>query len=282
MEWNILLSRIVAMGLVLAGIGASSPPESHLAEIKSRGNLVMLSFPHQESAFVRTNVVSGPMRRIGTANGFQGIDVDLMKAFAESLGVRLDIRPVSEPSYGALIPDLLAGKGDLIASSFTITAERKQKVDFSDPYYSVYPVILTRVGSPIAAVADLAGKRAAAIPGSSQEEHLRELGVASEKILAVDFRLETYTAVMDGEADFTLADSSSAMRFLHGYPKLRIAFRLPGEDEYGFAVPRGSDLREALNRFLAEMKTTGALERIIRRHMSPDDARADHPPAQDP
>jgi len=272
MGWNILFSRIVVIGLVLAGIGASSPQASHVAEIKSRDKLVMLSFPHQESVFVRTNVAAGPMPRVGTWNGFEGIDVELMHAFAESLGVRLEIRPVSEPSYGALIPELLAGKGDLIASSFTITEERKQAVDFSDPYFSVYPVILVRVGSPIASVADLAGKTAAAIPGSSQEEHLRGLGIAPDKLLSVDFRLETYTAVMDGEADFTLADSSSAMRFLHEYPKLKIAFRLAGEDAYGFAVPRDSDLREPLNRFLAEMKKNGELERIIRRHMRPDDA----------
>ncbi len=266
---NKRIRRLAAATLLIAGIAGSPLPAGEIAEIRERGKLVMLSFPHQESVFVRTNLALGPTPRTGTADHFQGIDVDLMKRFAESLGVALEIRLVSQPSYGALIPDLLHGRGNVIASSFSITAVRREKVDFTEPYLSVYLEFVARLDSRISTVEDLTGGTAAILKGSSHEEHLRQMGIPPQQILAVEFNHENYTAVLEGDADYTLADSISVMRFLSGQPQLKVAFRLPGRDDYGFAVRRDSDLRQHLNRFLAKLRGGGELERIIRRHMMP-------------
>jgi polar amino acid transport system substrate-binding protein len=228
----------------------------------------MLSFPHQESVFVRTNLEMGPTPDLGAADHFVGIDVDVMSGFAERLGVDLQVRRVSRPEYGALIPDLLQGKADLIASSFTITDERRAEVEFSDPYFWVYPVIVTRRDRDIEGVEDLDGLTAAAIPGSSHEEHLLAIGIPPERIVHASFTQECFSQVAEGAVDMTLHDSNSALRYLRHSPELKIAFRLPGEDGYGYAVRPGSTaLLAELNAYLAELEDSGRLAEIVRRHI---------------
>lgn len=245
---------------------AAANAADHMGAIRARGELVMITFPHQLSSFVRTNLELGPTPKLGTPDHFIGIDVDVMVRFAEFLGVRLMVRRVSEPSYAALIPDLLAGQGDILASSLSITEERLKLVDFSDPYYHNYPVVVVPEDSPIESIADLDDKMASTIPGSSHEEFLAELGVSREWLVPVSFRSECYYALTEGQADYTLVDMSSARHVLPRMKGLKVAFRLPEDDYYGFALPPGSNLLEPLNRFLGEMKSSGQMEEIILHH----------------
>lgn len=247
---------------------------SHLARIKEQGTLTMLSVPHQESTFVKTHLETGPMRRVGTAEHFEGVDVDVMSAFAKHLGVELAIRPaIGEgglPAYAALIPALLHGGGDVIASSFSITDERREKIDFSDPYFSVYPAVVVRIDRGIETIADLAGKKASTVPGTSQERILKAAGFSPEELVYVEFQFENYTAVLDGEVDFTVQDSSSAERFVLQYPELQIVGPLMDvRESYGYGVPPGSDLLGELNAFLGQLQESGTLEGFLaERHLS--------------
>ena len=228
-----------------------------VAAVKARGKLVMLCFPHQENPFIRVDVGAG-------LDHYQGIDYEIMDGFAKQLGVALEVRPV-KPSFAALVPALLAGDGDLIASSFSVTPERRQKVDFSRPYYSVHTVVLVRKGSGIKSPADLAGKTGATVAGSSLEERIKQLHPG--RIHHVDFTRWNYDALSEKEADFTVLDESSTWRLLPLYPDLEVAFPLPGVDEYAYAVAPGSGLREALDRYLDELRRSGRLAEIVHRHV---------------
>lgn len=259
-----------SLTLVLGSVAPSfaGPPAEaeawpgHLEEIRTRGKLVMLCFPHQENTFVHPKLEA--LRELGVAlkdlrdpEYFEGSDVDLMRAFAASLGVRLEIRPVTT-SYADLIPALLRGDGDVIASSITITEEREKVVDFSIPYARSWVAVVAPKESPIASVADLAGRTGAVMKGSSQLEYLRALGPKDVKTLLTDFSLENYISVSDGDADFTLVDSTAEIGAAPKptFPELRIAFRLR-EFSYGVVVPPGSDLLAPLNAFLAERSSGG-------------------------
>lgn len=71
-------SFVLGAGLVLgvlAGAAVAGPSEtdsSSLEAVRSRGKLIMLCFPHQESSFVRVNTERGPMKHAGTAEDFEG------------------------------------------------------------------------------------------------------------------------------------------------------------------------------------------------------------------
>lgn len=235
--------------------------------IQARGKLVMICYPHQLGAFVSADLAKGLMPRAGSADHFTGIDVDIMRGFAEFLGVELEIRRASAPRFSALIPDLLSGEGDLIASAMSVTEERRKKVDFSQPYYTIYPVIVVRRDSSISSIEDLQGRIASAMPGSSHEARLLRLGIPRERIHSESFLVGNYAAVTDGIADFTLGDSGTADRLIPEENSLKIAFRLPEEENYAIAVRPGSDLLKAVNQYLDQLRLSGELERIIQHHL---------------
>lgn len=265
------LVGVVAMGCLLLGtprpLAAASPAAaspaaaapaaaggSAVAAVKARGKLVMLCFPHQESPFIRVDVELG-------IDQYEGVDYEVMTGFARTLGVALEVHPV-KPSFASLVPALLAGEGDVIASSFSITPERRQKVDFSRPYYTVHTVVLARKDSHYKSPADLAGKTATTVPGSSLEERIKELHPGS--IHHVEFTRWNYDALSEHAADFTVLDDTSTLRLLPLYRDLELAFTLPGVDDYAYAVAPKSDLREALDRYLDDVRRTGRLDKILR------------------
>ena len=250
-----------------AGAGDPMAPASDLAEVRRSGQLTMLCWPHQESSFVRRMVAelgeSGLKR-------FTGIDVEILKGFADSLGVALEVRPMEE-SFAQLIPSLLAGDGQVVGSSLTITERRSKKVEFSVPYHSVAKVVITRRGSRLTSVADFAGLTAATVAGSSHEEQLLALGLEDLEIAHTAFTFENYTEVADGRADFTVVDSGWDVRVLDENPDLaetlETAFVFPRQDEYGFAVTPGSDLLAPLDAYLEKLRQSGELDRIKARFL---------------
>jgi len=253
-----LWRKFSPFGLVsLLLLTAASAGASSLAEVKARGKLVMLAFPHQESAFIRVKVEVDLQH-------YDGIDYEILEGFAQSLGVALEVHPV-KPAFAELIPALLRGDGDVIGSSFSITPERQAKVDFSSPYFAGRTVVVVPRDSPIHAEADLAGKTGATVRGSSLEERMKKLpGV---RFHYVEFTRWNYDALKEKAADFTVVDESSAWRVLPAYPDLKEAFMLPGEDLYAFAVAPKSDLRPALNAYLATLQASGKLDQIVKRYL---------------
>jgi polar amino acid transport system substrate-binding protein len=226
----------------------------------------MLCFPHQDNTFISVNLAAGPMPKVGGQKDFKGVDVDIMAGFARSLGVSLEIRPIGIPSYGELIPALLRGDGDVVASSFSMTVDRQKVVDFSDIYYNAYRVVVVRQDSTIASPADLSGKVGALLPGSSQIEDLKQLGVKVDNLHPADFPRDGYLSVREKEADYTVLDTPGATKLLREFPTLKAAFKLGGAQPFGFAFQRGSDLRAAVNRYLEKISGSGELTAIFVRH----------------
>jgi polar amino acid transport system substrate-binding protein len=278
LERHRILSRAFRglAGLALVGVAgailltAGPAKAGDLSDVKARGKLVMLTFPVQGGFFDVVNV--DMMREQGLAfkdlhkpEQFSGIDVDVVNGFAKSLGVELEIQVTSE-GFGSLIPELVRKESDLVASELTITPARQEVVDFSTPYATSWVAVIAKKGTPIAGPGDFKGKRAAVIRGSSHWEFLK--AVAPEvPVEPTGFDLESLDALGSGRVDFTLIDSTvppgEAVDVLH--PDLVVAFRLK-EINDGVAVRKGSDLLPALNAYLARIRKSGELKKILDRH----------------
>jgi polar amino acid transport system substrate-binding protein len=252
---------------------AAAARAGDLADVKARGKLIMLCYPSQNSTFVAADLDAMREKNLKLADlrnpeYFKGLDVDLVRGFAKSLGVELEIHPVTT-GYDALFPALVERQGDLVASSLTVTPKRQEVADFSAPYLTAWVAVAVPFDSKVAALADLAGKRAALMHGSSQLEFLQTLA-PDVKVTLTDFSLENYVAVKEGEADFTLLDSRSPVgeRVSAAYPDLKVAFHLR-EFGYAMAVRKGSDLLESLNAYLAGLKQSGELDRLVDRNDPP-------------
>ena len=70
-----------------------------------------------------------------------GFEVDLLKAMAKSMGVKLEL---VSTSYDGIIPALLTDKFDMIGSGMTLTQERNLRLNFSEPFIVVGQTLLVR------------------------------------------------------------------------------------------------------------------------------------------
>lgn len=238
---------------VLLLVSATGIRAGTVEEVKARKKLIVLSYPHPYSAFVKEM----------SPGQYDGVDVKIMKTFANRLGVALEIQPVE--NLNELIPGLLAGKGDVLASGFSITKEREKVVSFSDPYFAVKVMVVTRKDSSIATIEDLKGKKGSVVKGSSKETRLKSIPGA------IAYHVENstmhYDAVASRKVDFALIDSPSWLANVDRLPDLKAALELPETEYYGYAVAPGSDLLPAINAHLKEMSESGMLYTLIRRQL---------------
>ncbi len=263
---------IVALGASTAcGSPEAEDPPAPYASIPelTDGVLDVIVFPMVDEPFVAPNLEAGVLPMRGGVDRFMGIDVDVMAAFAEHLGVEVSFLRLASPGFGDLIPALIDGQGDMIASALTITEERDQIIDFSNPYFTVSTVIVTRKDSDIAQISDLNGKIGVGARGGLPVALLASHDVDVELIEA-EFQTGAYADVSDGKADFAIMESASARSGLAARPGLKIAFAFPERDVYGFAAREGSGLIAMVNEFLESFGADQGVERIITHHLGPE------------
>src|SRR5205823_9478820 len=138
------------------------------------------------------------------------------RTFAVSLGVPLEVREIAR--FDDLVPALLRGEGDVIGGGFSITPERRQRVDYSVPYFPVAIMVIARKDSGIRSVQGITGKRGAAVLGTTHDALMREMGITPA------FFLErsglAYEALQGNRADFAFVDSTSGVVSLEKFPEL--------------------------------------------------------------
>jgi ABC-type amino acid transport substrate-binding protein len=253
--------------LVVASLALISTPllAGDLADVKARGKLVVVIFPNQDIPFVRVKLDALQDRKVSLPemrdpDDFDGIDIDVMKGFAGSLGVGLEVHTLTV-GFGELVPSLLRREGDVVANSLTITEARRARVDFTQPYFEGAGAIVVRPGSAIASAADLAGKKCSAGRGTSQYDALTRL--SGVQVSQVDFPFQAYVDVDEGTADCAIAETGIPVggTLRSPYPPLKVAFVL-SHYQYGVAVRKGSDLLAPLNAYLDSLKRSGELQRI--------------------
>jgi polar amino acid transport system substrate-binding protein len=82
---------------------------------------------------IRVGMTDGGMPFVGVQDGeLVGFEIELVRRFAASVGRKVEF---SNMDFAALIPALVSGKVDLIVASIFVTEERKQQIDFTDPYH---------------------------------------------------------------------------------------------------------------------------------------------------
>ena len=93
-----------------------------------------------------TDPTFAPFEFKGPDGQIQGFDIDIARAVAKDLGVKLEIRAVG---FGALMPQsVTSGRVDVAMSGITITAERARVVGFSGAYYRSAQVFIVKGGNP--------------------------------------------------------------------------------------------------------------------------------------
>ncbi len=187
-----------------------------------------------------------------------GFEYELMKKFAAMHGLRLEI--VIPDSHAKLLSYLNEGKGDVVASAMTITAERQAHAAFTRPYNEVNELVVVRADEDsIANLADLAGRTVHVRSSSSFFLTLTALQDSIEgiEIARIPNNVETediLTGVEEGLYDIAMCDSN-LLDVERAYGRqLKAAFSIK-PTALGWAVRKGnSDLLAALNQYIKKEK----------------------------
>ena len=244
-----------------------------------KGPMPDLQFSGHEEELVVGNAVYG-LPSVAVQDGeLVGFDVEIAVQFAKYLGKR----PVWATSdWGALIPSLVSGKIDVVISSMTITEERAERIDFSDPYYSTgnYFFVANEQGNsqadPVAGSAselpfqglsfdELKQSPIGVVVGTAHdtfaqnhypEAKLLQFNVIADQLLAVEQR-----RVASGLAD----EDTLNVIIAEGRPLKMVGDSLfSGDFGAGFRK-ESAELRNQFNAFLADLKASGDYEAVVDR-----------------
>jgi polar amino acid transport system substrate-binding protein len=210
-----------------------------------------------------------------------GFDVDLSDALAERLGI--DAEQVNA-GFDTILPGLAAGKYDMGESAFSVTPEREKTVDFVT-YLNAGSGIAVAKGNPLGLEMDpaqLCGRPVAAQKGSTQgiaqlpaiSEECTKAGKKPVAISLFPSQNDANLALTSGRVDAVMADSFAlayAGQLADG------AFELaPGEDyepaPMGIALPKGSELKPALEAALSSLIEDGTYAELINKWGFPESA----------
>lgn len=212
---------------------------------------------------VGTSADYAPFEYVDAAKGEEiiGFDIDLIKLIGEKIGVDMQVQDMD---FNSLVPALQAGKIDVVISGMTPNPEREKVVDFSNKYNETEQVILVKKDSGIKKEADLAGKKIGVQTASIQEN----LGNAIAK--KVDVKVEGRTRIpeivqdmMSKRLDAGILEGGVAKGYLKTNDQLE-AFPVEEqpEDFKAIAVPKGSDLKDKINKALKELAEEGKIQEL--------------------
>lgn len=198
-----------------------------------------------------------------------GFEYDLAKAFAEDLGVDLE---VIVPEWNTMFDVLNSGQGDFIAAGITITESRKRIALFSDPYMPVQQKFIHhKLKFGIKNLEQLAGRIIYVRKGTSYQERLEELkasGIDLEIQPLADVATEEFIRmVSEKKIKYTIADSNIALLNRRYYPDIIIGLPIQEEEFLGWAVKKtNKGLRDRINAFLEMAEETGILAKLYEKY----------------
>lgn len=200
-----------------------------------------------------------------------GLDVELGTALAEKLGVEVEFQ---EAAWDSLLIGIDSGRFDTVINSVSITDERAEKYDFSDPYYyEARRVVVRADDDSIQAPEDLNGKKIATNATNAFLPWYEEQGA---EIVGVDTSAEAIDLVLSGRADFLGTSVPVLNAYLDEHPgakdKLKEAFVIPNsEDVIAIPVRKGeTEFLDAINAALAELRADGTLKAISEKYLGGD------------
>jgi polar amino acid transport system substrate-binding protein len=205
-----------------------------------------------------------PMEMVDAQKNIIGFGPEIVAAIGKAAGFNPILK---NTAWDGIFAGLAAGKYDAIASSVSITEERKQSMDFTEPYFEVKQGVVVAKGAKIASVADLAGKTIASQIGTTGYFVCKKIeGATAKSYDEIGLAMED---LYNGRLDAVIADDAVASNYALQHEqysqKLTLAFLIESDTpEYlGFAVNKGNaEIVELINKGLAAIKANGEYDAI--------------------
>jgi ABC-type amino acid transport substrate-binding protein len=196
-----------------------------------------------------------------------GLDIDLINEIAERLELETEI---IDTGFDTIFTQLAGGRYDVVIAASTITPEREEQVNFSDPYYNAQQslTVNTAERDDIKSVDDLKEGDVIAVQGGTTGKAWAEDNLADGiEIRSFPEGPDGYTALESGDVDGVINDEPTALAEVAARENLELVEQIPTGEAYGIAVdPENEDLLDAVNQALAEIIEDGTYEEIYGRY----------------
>ncbi|MFL0194718.1 amino acid ABC transporter substrate-binding protein [Clostridium sp. WILCCON 0269] len=256
-KFGILTMVIFLLGILLTGCGQTQQSgDKSWDDIKAKGKFVVGlddSFP--------------PMGFRDEKGQIVGFDIDMAKAAAEKLGVKVEFKPVE---WDGIILSLNNKDIDVIWNGLTITADRKKQIAFSKVYLQNKQIIVVQNNSAIKSKKDLSGKRVGIQLGSSSETALNADTTTSKSLKEVRKYSNNTEALLDlnqGRIDAVVVDEVVGRYYIEKKPGLyKILDDNFGKEDYGVGIRKtDTSFREKLDEALDTIKSDGTADKISKK-----------------
>lgn len=243
----------IAVSMVLAACGTDSKESSSGDGSGAKEKLV-----------AGTEATFAPFESLDDNGKIVGIDVDTLNAIGKETGNQFEIKNIGwEPVF----QQVTNGEIDLGASGITITKERKETYDFTEPYFEATQLIVVKEGSKIKSLDDLKDKKIAVQINTTGHIAAKKLqGKSSSNIKAYENQPLAFQEVINGSVDAAIGDNAVVNEYLKNNPdsKLKTIEDSAFEKEYyGFMVKKGNkEVLDVLNKGLKKIKENGKLAEI--------------------
>jgi ABC-type amino acid transport substrate-binding protein len=192
-----------------------------------------------------------------------GFDIDLMREIGKRAGFTPEFKNVT---FDGIIPGLGNNLYDASISAMTITEEREQKVDFSDPYFNADQSLMVQSDSPIKSLEDIGDGTVGVQLGTTGElkaKEFKQQGKITGEIRTFDLFTDASAALENGQIDAVINDvPTSAYTADQSGGALELVQTFPTGEQYGIAFPTDSELVQPVNEALQEIKDDGTYAKI--------------------
>lgn len=253
-------SSAASAGATAESTSAASAEGGELEKVKAAGKLV-----------IGVEGTYPPFTYHDDSGELTGLDIELGKALAEKLGVEAEFQ---EAAWDSLLIGIDSGRFDTVINSVSITDERAEKYDFSDPYYyEARRVVVRADDDSIQTPGNLKGKK---IATNATNAFIPWYEAQGAEIVGIDTSSEAIDLVLSGRADFLGTSVPVLNAYLDEHPdakdKLKEAFVIPNsEDVIAIPVRKGeTEYLDAINAALAELREEGKLKEISEKYLGGD------------
>ena len=250
--------RLLFYTLVAGLVGTCSSAPSLLDQVVEVGELRVVTRHSPTTYFVGPDGPAGP-------------EFDLVRGFAEQLGVTLVVSTVDNVSE--ILPQLISGESHMAAAGLSITESRREYLSFGHPYDAVDMHLIYKLGTgKPRSIEEAIGRSIEVVAGSSHSDMLASLSqVYPELEWSENADVEVadlMEKVAHGELDFTVADSTEFNIQRHFYPDLRVALDLEIADPIAWAYRKGDGdrLLARADDYLIKAERSGLLAQVRDRY----------------
>src|SRR5680860_1742313 len=258
---KVITGRAIAVSAVLLLTVAGCATDTDKTEVEGGAEVI-----EEGKLIVCTHLPYEPFQ-YNEGGEVVGFDVDLMDLVAEELDLEQEIfnTPFEKIETGV---SMSQGDCDIAAAGMTITEERAEVMDFSDPYFDATQALLAQEGSGYDSLESLSGETLGVQIGTTGQEYAEDNAPDDVELKVFEDLALLVSAAETGSVEAAINDNGVLYDYVEQNPGTEVSVEFDTGEQYGMAVAKDENdaLLDTLNATLAQAKEDGTYEELFRKY----------------